>query len=379
MSEVKVRQSNFELMRIISMLMIIIWHIFYYGIDRNLTASNIRVFYDFFSAVFAIHVNSFVLLSGYFQCESKFKMSKLLKLNDSIIFYKILIFIIFIFLGIATTDLITVVRNVVPFDLENYWFMRVYIIMYIFSPFYNMFLDKLSKADHKKILFVMFLLFSVLSTLTKQEATMDATVNGGYSIVSFTFLYFVGAYFRKYPIKESYFGKKFSFEMRKLIFIFLFFILVIFNFSIHITSIKLLEQGGFMAYFGNILYIGFLKYDNPIVVLQAISYFMIFYHMKFSNKIVNLLSSTAFGAYLIHDNLFMRRNLYQIFNFPLFITSRRIFIKIFAVAIIIYLACFIIDITRQYLFKFISETKVAKWWRRKYRGYLSDLGFNINW
>ena len=379
MNMVKIRQSNFELMRIISMLMIILRHIFYYGLDIELAAPNIKLFYDFFSAIIAVHVNSFVLLSGYFQCNSKFKMSKLLKLNNSVIFYKVVIFVIFIFLGIASTDMISIVRNVFPFDLENYWFMRIFLIMYIFSPFYNIFLDNLSKSNHKRLLFIMFFLFSVLSTFTNQEATLDVTVNGGYSIVSFTFLYFVGAYFRKYPIEETYFGRKYSSKMRQLLFLFGFFILVFFNFFMHISSSKLLEQGGFLSYVGDIMFKCFLKYDNPIIILQTVCYFMFFYHMSFYNKIINLFSSTAFGIYLIHDNLLMRNNMYDLLNFPLVVTSRRIFVQIFVIALIIYFIGFIIDIVRQKLFGLIYKTRIARWWRKKYRGYLSNLGFNINW
>ena len=375
----KVRQSNFELMRIISMIMIIIRHIFYYGINIVSAASNIKIFYDFFSAVIAIHVNSFILLSGYFQVESNFRMSKLLKLNNSIIFYKIIIFIIFIILGIASTDTISIVRNFFPFDLENYWFMRIYLIMYILSPFYNIFLKNLSKKNHRILLFVMFFLFSILSTITKQEATLESTINNGYSLISFTFLYFIGAYFRKYPIEDTFFSKKISSKMRQLLFAFLFFILILFNFSIHITSIKLLEQGGFLAYIGDILFKCFLNYDNPIIILQTICYFMIFYHMKFSSKLVNLLSSTAFGIYLIHDNMFLRKYMYDLFKFPFLITSRRIFVKIFVISILLYLIGFVIEKTRQYIFSFVYKTRIAKWWRKKYRGYLSELGFNINW
>ena len=122
----KVRKSNFELMRIISMFMIIIWHIFLYGVDMDMASPKMKIYFDIFRSIFVVHVNSFVLLSGFFQCQSNFKLSKVLQLNNAVIFYKIVIFLIFCFLGIAEVNSITIVRNFAPFDLENYWFIRIY-------------------------------------------------------------------------------------------------------------------------------------------------------------------------------------------------------------------------------------------------------------
>ena len=49
------------------------------------------------------------------------------------------------------------------------------------------------------------------------------------------------------------------------------------------------------------------------------------------------------------------------------------------ISILLYLIGFVIEKTRQYIFSFVYKTRIAKWWRKKYRGYLSELGFNINW
>ena len=164
----KVRQSNFELMRIISMFMILVWHIFLYGVNMDTAAPNIKLMFDFFRAIMVVHVNSFILVSGYFLVNSSFKMSKLLKINDSVVFYKIVIYLIFAYLGLASVDSISILRNFFPLDLENYWFIRIYMIMYIFSPFYNIFLNSISKSVHKKIIIIMFFLFSLISTFTNQ-------------------------------------------------------------------------------------------------------------------------------------------------------------------------------------------------------------------
>lgn len=375
----KVRQSNFELMRIVSMFMIIIWHIFLYGVDVYAASPYLKLFFDFFKSIIVVHVNSFVLVSGYFLVDSSFKMSKLLQLNNSTIFYKILFFLIFIFLGIADLSITTTFRNFFPFDLENYWFIRVYMIMYIFSPFYNKLINTISQKEYKRIIMIMFFLFSLLSTFTNQEALVNYTVSYGSSIVSFTFLYFVGAYLKKYPIDKSYLGMKYSKNMKQLFFVILFFLLAYVNYSIHISSSQLLNYDGFLNYIGNIIYTSFDKYDNPLVVFQSISYFMIFYYMSFNNKFINLISRSVFGIYLIHENIFIRNNMYTLFKFPKVLISKKIFIHIFLAAIIIFIVCSIIELLRQFLFGFVYNLRISKWWRKKYRLYLKSLGFNINW
>ena len=58
-----VRQSNFELMRIVSMLFIIIWHIIVHGGIINCTGT-LKLVIDFIYLFTVVHVNSFVLLTG---------------------------------------------------------------------------------------------------------------------------------------------------------------------------------------------------------------------------------------------------------------------------------------------------------------------------
>ena len=97
------RGSNYELMRIISMFMIVCWHVFLNGANIGSGGENIMTIYYLLRSIMVVHVNSFVLVSGYFQCKSKFKMSKLLSLNNSVWFYKVAILIGAIILGERVT------------------------------------------------------------------------------------------------------------------------------------------------------------------------------------------------------------------------------------------------------------------------------------
>lgn len=376
----KERLSNFELLRIISMLMIIIWHIFIYGVDMNVASPYYKFYFDIFRSIMVVHVNSYVLLTGYFQVTQKFKLSKVIQINNATLFYKIIFFIIFGIIGIAEVNSISILRNFFPLDLENYWFIRIYILLYLLSPFYNEYINSIDKTKHKKLLILLFILFSIISTFTNQEATVDNTVNYGYSIVSFTFLYFIGAYLRKYPIEKTYIGKRFTKNFQWLMFIFAFFAFALINFSIHFTSNDMINMGnGLINYIGKIIYISFNQYDNPLVLIGSVCYFFIFYFMKFKSKIINFISKACIGIYLFHENIFFRTNCYNLFNFPKEFTSRNIFVKIFLVGIIIFFLGFLIETSRQFIFKFIYNRKLSKKFRVKYRNFIDSLGIKMRW
>ena len=94
-----VRQSNFEFMRIVSMFFIIIWHIILHGGLINCTGV-LKLAIDFIFLLVVVHVNSFVLLTGYFQCEKKFSLKKFFNVFKIAWFYKALIALGLTFFGL---------------------------------------------------------------------------------------------------------------------------------------------------------------------------------------------------------------------------------------------------------------------------------------
>lgn len=187
------RDSKFEILRIICMLMIVAHHLSYHGgyIFDSVTAVN-RGFIDALIVGGKIGVNVFVLISGYFLCCSKFKLSKLIKLLFEILFYSFFIYIIFV----ATRQVQFSVKNLfysmAPISSNAYWFMTCYVIMYILSPFINKMINSLTKKEH--LLLIGFLL--LLQTIFPMV---------GFSYLSnvawFITLYIIACYLRLHPSK----------------------------------------------------------------------------------------------------------------------------------------------------------------------------------
>ena len=65
----KERSSNFELMRIISMFFIVVYHFLLTTGGQLITHTTglINIFFVFLSLIIIVHVNSFIIVSGYFQ------------------------------------------------------------------------------------------------------------------------------------------------------------------------------------------------------------------------------------------------------------------------------------------------------------------------
>ena len=99
---IKTRQSNFELMRIISMFMIVLWHCISHTNILGRTGGNLNLLLELIFMFTAVHVNSFILLSGYFGYKNEFNIKKLFATINSVWFYKAIYALIFVGLGLVT-------------------------------------------------------------------------------------------------------------------------------------------------------------------------------------------------------------------------------------------------------------------------------------
>lgn len=370
-----VRQSNFELMRIIAMLMIIFWHILYHADVIDNANSSLSVILIFIRTLIYIHVNTFVLASGYFLCETKFKMSKLFQLNNLTWFYRVIIPIILLFCGLISIDAFSFIKLIIPFPTVGYWFMTAYLYLYIISPFLNVIINNIKKEDHKKLLLILFIIFSVLPFLTNQ---MIYDTEDGFGLLQFIILYLIGAYFRKYKIEDSYYLKRFSLNAKRLILLCSYIFLAIILGFIYVATIYG-SYGKFIDAFFNIISKSIMSYSNPFIIIESVLFFLFFSLLNIKSKLINIIASTTLGVYLIHDNMYLRRILFNWLGFTQDSYSVSILIKIFICTFLIFFICSLIEYIRQKIFQFVYNRKISKKFRNFYRNFIDSLGFKINW
>ena len=156
----KQRNSNFELMRIISMILIIIYHCIYHGEILEKTSGSLKIILTIIMSLTLVHVNSFILLSGYFQHNKKCKFSKVISLNNTVWFYTVIIAIIAaVFLDYKFNS-VAIFKFIMPINYDLYWFIREYLILYLISPIINIVIQNINQKQYKKILLLLFKLFS---------------------------------------------------------------------------------------------------------------------------------------------------------------------------------------------------------------------------
>ena len=105
MKELCNRNSNHELMRILSMFFIVLGHVLLFTGLLDVKNPNARMFYYLLEFILIIHVNSYVLVSGYYQSNSTFKQKKIWKIVNASWFYRAVIMIVFLLLNIIEKKL----------------------------------------------------------------------------------------------------------------------------------------------------------------------------------------------------------------------------------------------------------------------------------
>ena len=193
------RKSNFELLRIIAIIMIIGLHYFNRsmgGALGNVAPGEINYYVAyFFESLFIIGVNLFVLTTGYFNFNKRtVNLGKLLKLIITAYCYGFIFYLFSLMFGYQNFNLKQFILAVNPFLSGGYWFIKYYVILSLLSPFINILMEQLSQKLMVKLIVILLILFSIWPSFLLQPPITD----GGYGLMNFIVLYIVGAYIRKY-------------------------------------------------------------------------------------------------------------------------------------------------------------------------------------
>lgn len=135
----------------------------------------------------------FVLISSYFILNSKFTISKLVKLIIQIMFYALLFLVCFstVLEPVDAVNLKSIVESIMPLGFSDYWFMTAHFTLMIFSPVLNMVIGKIDQKIHLRIIVITTIIWSVLPTFIVACYEYNA-------MIWFVLLYFIATYIRQY-------------------------------------------------------------------------------------------------------------------------------------------------------------------------------------
>lgn len=297
------RNMNIEVLRMLSMFLIMFSHYF---------SCNYRFFsLEGFSHVLEYWIDKFagqtgvccfLLITGYFMIDKSFKVSRVIKTDIQVVFYSVILCACYYLLMVMRvfpasfisqwSDLrgvTTLFQSMFPVWNSVYWFVTAYIFLLIVSPVLNLLVSQLNIRQHMLII-VVFSGVSIWQLFSKFSTYWN-------NLLYVMIIYMIGAwirlYFNRIHVRHKYL---------KAICVIVFSALLLFLFSMEIVF------NGCIANWFNWSW-------NPMIggfpVLAMVAATCIFYvvlqlPVKTGNprlmRVSSLIAPAMFGVYLLHGN-----------------------------------------------------------------------------
>ena len=258
----KVRNSNFELLRIIAMLFIVIWHISIHAQKGELASHN------YILALTITGVNLFVLISGYFSIKLNWK--NLLTLVGTVAFYNLASIIFKWQITGATPRLGEIAGCFPPICNTHWWFINCYFMLMLLSPIINIALEKATDKQYKYTLSILLFTSCISGFCFKNFINMT-----GYNTFHFITIYVLGNAIKKFHLPSRLSTKQFA--------------------CTYILSTLCIFALSFFTSRTNF-------YNNPLIIISALSLFCLFANLDFKSKAVNYVATFMLPVYLLQDS-----------------------------------------------------------------------------
>ena len=273
----RIRQSNMELLRLLSMFLVLVihantvfdpWPIDQAAVLADPAACSFRFLIESLSVVC---VNAFILLSGWFGIH--FSFNRLFSFIFQVLFFSLILTLLPSARGQGGHLFFDI------FTLNQYWFVRAYIILFILSPALNLFAEHTSKNDFRNVLIAFFTMQTVFAYMTNSGWFDD-----GFSPIPFVGLYLLSRYIRIHKPVFSSFKK----EADLGIYLGISLLLT----ALSIVLFRWFGSGGRM-----------FNYTNPLVIASSVFFVLFFSKIRMKNsRTLNWVAVSSVGAYLLHMN-----------------------------------------------------------------------------
>ena len=279
----RARQSGFELLRIISMLLVVISHADFFSLGipqpQDFSLNPIGTIGKiFFESLSICCVNVFVLISGWFGIKPSF--SKFVRLIFQCLFFSFGLLLAALLLGVAPVgQLLGEIKS--SLLLNDHWFITSYILLFFLAPVLNAFVETVSKKTFICVVACFFIYQTIYGWLISING-----INEGYTTISFIGLYLLAKFIKKYPVRIT--------QKKSYYYLLWYLGCAILN---TLACIFLLNRG-------DTIYRLFY-YISPLVILSSVCLTLAFSKMVFYNKTVNYVASSALAVYLFHTNHFV--------------------------------------------------------------------------
>lgn len=152
--EKKARKTGLDILKIFSMIFVIIYHITLYGVDLvNIQQYSMPYWViTGLKCVSIVSVNCFILVTGYFLSKSHVNYKKLIGLWIQVEMYSVGVYLFLCMLPGTGIDfqVKTLLKQMLPILTNQYWFFTDYLLLMVFIPLLNIFLQNASQKNLKE-------------------------------------------------------------------------------------------------------------------------------------------------------------------------------------------------------------------------------------
>lgn len=328
----KVRNSNMELLRIVLMVFIIVHHLLVHALDVVPKPPRLELGLDDFGWWFVnncvyVGVNCFLLISGYFSIKLKF--SKLVRFYLQCAIIGLLCYLFHLWYDGQSITADILLYSLLPLSNTGCWFVTVYFMLMLIAPMLNLAFEKMDRRMHVYILTAMLIVNVYFGWYWNNIVDRD-----GGTLMHFIMMYHIGYLIRNYFAERVSKIKPWVAMLWWLLFAFL-------------------STGyDFLAVWGKII-----CKNSPFSLAASISFFLIFVNLNFRSKAINYIATGVFTVYLIHENSFMLKPVYD-FGRNLYSANVG---GVFLYAIMIFAVCVVFGFGLNALVNAIMRSKAGRY------------------
>ena len=358
----KARQANIELLRIIAMLMVVILHYLSKGqaivsMAENTGVLNLCLW--FLEALCIVTINLYVLISGYFLVEATWKFSRLISLWFQVMFYSLGVPVVCLALGLGEVEqwgLYDWINVLFPVQMEHYWFITAYVVLYLFVPVLSAGVKKMTKKQHQLVVAGLLLVFSIPKSILPIGIPTDRF---GYDFGWFLCLFVIASYIRMYGI-PFFSNKRRSFAV--------YILAIIGILGISFLCAVLSRKGLPLTYAMDMPYC----YNHILVLSASVALFFVFRYIRIPqgrvSNVICKISSYSLGVYLLHENLAVRTKWQYWMGIEQVRDGFGIFPHMLLTVFAVFVAGVMTDFVRECIFKVVQRT-----WRKVFAGRIATI------
>lgn len=347
--QVKIRESNVELIRILAMFFIVGVHCMVHG-DLDYSAANpisINLLWAQFVGMWgSVGTDMFVLITGYFLSKSFAKVSGFFKLWLTIFFYSAGFLVVFFLAAPERVTFGSIATSLLPVMRNHYWFLTCYVLLYAVSPFLGAGVRALTKRQHEWLMGLVLLLWSLIPTSHVGSMYYN-------EFLLYVMLFIVASYVRIYEIRKLV-------QVRWLVLTLV--AVAVVSFASIVVTEYLHRLPIFSMLSDKVVWRVWIGRNSPLTILMALSIFLLLLKLELGQiKWINAISGCMLGVYLIHENIFVRPYLWgTLLKVKEHFESGLSFVPWSIAAIVgVFVACIGIELLRKKLFGFFVDVPVA--------------------